>query len=180
MALFNFGDSMKKIRLSQGKVTLVDDIDYKFLDQFGKWQYHLGYAIHNIYGGCIRMHRVILERMGITNIQHVDHINGNGLDNRRCNLRPATPSQNKCNGPAYKNNIAGFRGVSWYARDNTWRAAIAQNGMKKHLGYFDDPWKAAQAYNEAAIKYYGEFARLNEDRRIKNVEVTIERRIVYV
>lgn len=91
----------------------------------------------------------------------VDHINGNVLDNRRCNLRLATIQQNA------RNNIAGFKGkskypgVSWYSKYNKWRAAISINGNKKHLGYYKDELTAARAAKEASLEIHGEFSVYN-------------------
>ena len=161
---------MKKIPLSQGKFALVDDCDYDYLMQW-KWHYHKhhsngGYAIRtdrtNGKQRAVHMHRVILERKGFKNFAQTDHRNQNKLDNRRGNLRPATASQNKCNNSKNKNNTSGYKSVSWDKRREKWRAQIMINRKNKFLGYYDDPREAARAYNEAALKYHGEFAVLNE------------------
>jgi hypothetical protein len=92
----------------------------------------------------------------------VDHTNTNSLDNRRANLRLATPSQNSCNSRRDKSNTySRFRGVSFSKRKGKWFAAIRANGKKIWLGYFQTELDAARAYDEAARKYHGEFARLN-------------------
>ncbi len=153
-----------KIKLTQGKCAIVDGCDYTYLNQF-KWHYvNKGYAQRTIgkhpNRRTIRMHRVILERMGYQDFAESDHINENGLDNRRCNLRPATASQNRCNRGLTKHNTSGYKGVSWDRKK--WHTKIMVNGKPIHLGLFDDIKDAARAYNEAVIKYHGEFAVLNE------------------
>jgi len=92
----------------------------------------------------------------------IDHINRNGLDNRRSNLRLATIAQNAWNSRRRKNR-SGYKGV-WYAKDKgRFRAAIWHNNKREYLGYFDSPRQAALAYDEAAKRYHGEFAVLNFD-----------------
>lgn len=92
----------------------------------------------------------------------VDHINTDSLDNRKANLRLATHSQNSCNSRRDKSNTySRFRGVSFSKRKGKWFAAIRVNGKKTWLGYFANEEDAAKAYDEAAQKYHGEFARVN-------------------
>lgn len=105
------------------------------------------------------LHRMILSRKlerDLLPTEFVDHINGNGLDNRRENLRVATPSQNQHNSRKPKNNTSGYKGV--YKRGNKWCAAIAINYKTIFLGYHDTAELAHEAYCKAAIKYHGEFA----------------------
>jgi hypothetical protein len=155
---------MKKILLTQDKFTLVDDCDYAYLIQW-KWCYHKGYAIRtDRTNGKQRtelMHRIILEQMGHKNFTYSDHRNRNKLDNRRCNLRPATDSQNQHNASKRKDNTSGYKGVSWHKRAGKWHARICVNGKRISLGYYVDPKEAARAYNVAALKYHSEFAVLN-------------------
>jgi len=91
--------------------------------------------------------------------RRVDHINGNGLDNRRSNLRIATSQQNNRNRKICNLNTSGFKGVR--LDRNKWRADIRIDGKRKNLGRFVNPEAAAAAYDEAARKYFGEFATLN-------------------
>jgi len=91
----------------------------------------------------------------------VDHINHNLLDNRRQNLRICTPSENKRNRVLAKNNSSGYKGVNWSKGANKWRTQISINGKQKHLGLFNNILLAAEAYDSAAQKYYGEFAYTN-------------------
>ena len=152
------------IELTQGKFTIVGPRDYKYLTQW-KWHYIKdrkgGYAVR----GCnprIRMHRVILERMGYKNFAQSDHIDRNKLNNCRSNLRSATAGQNNCNHGKRKDNTSGYIGVYWFKRRKKWHAYIQVNRERKHLGYFDDIEDAARAYNKAALKHRGEFAVLNK------------------
>jgi len=149
---------MKRISLTQGKYALVDNIDYEYLSQF-KWCWHHGYVVSG--SPAIRMHRVIAERAGVDCSQTIDHKNLDKLDNRRKNLRPATPAQQKMNCPPQKSNTSGFKGV-YYRRDcSKWCTQIRCNGKRYFLGLFIDKLDAAKAYNKAAKKFFGEFARLN-------------------
>ena len=156
----------KKIMLTQGKYTLVDNEDYEWLSQW-KWRWspngeHTGYATSRITidgkKTCLFMHRMIL---GLKKGKIGDHINGNGLDNRRCNLRKCTIAQNNQNSRKQRNNSSGYIGVSWEALAKKWRARICYNGIKKQLGLFSDVEDAAMVYDRAAKKYHGEFATLN-------------------
>lgn len=87
----------------------------------------------------------------------VDHINGDTLDNRICNLRLATPSQNMGNSKSMR-GTSKYKGVHWSKKERKWVAGI-KNGV--HLGYFNDENEAALAYNKAALEHFGEFSRLN-------------------
>lgn len=89
------------------------------------------------------------------------HINGHGLDCRRANLRRTICARSRAGCGVRVDNKSGYKGVSWYARTNKWVARIAAGGPQRCLGYFDDPWDAAQAYNAAALEAWGEFAYLN-------------------
>lgn len=89
----------------------------------------------------------------------IDHINGDGLDNRACNLRRATRAENSTNAPAQKSNRVGLRGVHFHAEAKRYRAQITKSGKTKSLGYFDTPEEAHAAYLAAAKKIHGEFVR---------------------
>ncbi len=93
----------------------------------------------------------------------VDHINHNGLDNRKANLRLATRTQNNCNRRKHNRNKchSRFKGVSWHKHRKRWSAQINIYRKRKSLGYFEDETEAAKAYDKAAKKYHKEFAYLN-------------------
>ena len=153
---------VKQIPLSQGQFALVDAENYDFLitKNWYAWDNRRGgfYARHSIIGGeKIYMHRLIMDASkGI----YIDHINGNGLDNRRCNLRICTNQQNHRNKSKNFGNSL-YKGVAWHKKAKKWEAYIKYN-KKNHLGLFLTQEEAALAYNIAAKKYFGEFAKLNE------------------
>jgi hypothetical protein len=152
-----------EIALSRGLVALVDDEDEARVTSYGKWYAHQDsktfYARKNYWlaGRClsVRMHKVILG------LELIDHINGNGLDNRRTNLRPATSSQNAMNRGLRSDNTSGFKGVYWHRSSGCWAATIQHGDQRQHLGLFSSPIDAALAYDAAALHHFGEFARPN-------------------
>lgn len=107
----------------------------------------------------IRLHRLI---MNCPNGKQIDHINGNGLDNRKENLRICSQSENHQNRSKWGNTSSQYKGVHWHKIVKKWVAQIMINGKRKHLGYFDREREAAKAYNYMAIKHFGEYARINE------------------
>lgn len=159
---------MREIGLNQGRIALVDDDDYARLAEHrwfvlqrsrGGTEYAIRFEMRKGIRKSIWMHRVLLAvRDGL----YVDHINGNGLDNRRANLRLATISQNGANRFAQSNNTSGFKGVFYNTgRGRSWFAQIKIQGRARRLGCFDDREAAARAYDQAAFRAFGEFARLN-------------------
>jgi len=119
-----------------------------------------GYRLGAVQGIALRAHRVIWAIVhGQWPDGHIDHRDGNPANNRISNIRIATRSQNMCNRKAA--GVSEYLGVSWYAPSSKWRAKIVTDRRQKHLGYFDDEAAAAKAYDAAAIKFHGEFARPN-------------------
>ena len=148
----------KEIVLSKGKVALVDDEDYVMLLATGsRWCINDGYAFNRALG---RMHRYLL---GAAAGVMVDHRNGDKLDNRRDNLRLCTNSQNQANRQVIRGK-SKFKGVVWQrtATGGSWKAVITLQKQSTYLGSFRTDLEAATAYNEAAVKHFGEFAYLND------------------
>jgi len=159
---------MKEIKLNHGYSAMVDDDDYDFLSKFN-WHtvfQHKSRAVReaktNVWDRVLKksngvsMHIMILGHGGV-----IDHKDGNPLNNQKANLRRCTQAENVKNRAIQRGNKSGFKGVFFQKKLGRWRAQISVMGKAKHLGCFDDPAVAALSYNEAAKKYYGEFARLN-------------------
>lgn len=137
---------------------LVDRDEYLSRLRFNKWTMdQTGYAVGNVDGKRTSLHRYVMRA---EKGEIVDHVNGDKLDNRRCNLRIVTARQNRWNSPGRKGS-SRFTGVCWDTGKGIWKAQINANGRFQHLGYFEDEKDAARAYNTAARQAYGEFARLN-------------------
>lgn len=149
-------------------ITIIDDEDYTKISQYNKWHVVSYKNDKKLY---LKSNKRIGKRKSITFYMHriimdcpenkvVDHINGNTLDNRKENLRICTKSENNINRAPNKNS--NHKGVSWCTGIKKWSSKIGINKKRIHLGYFDSEIKAVIAYNQASIKYHGEFARLNE------------------
>lgn len=147
---------MKKIHLTQGKYAIVDDGDYEYLMQW-KWYYNSGYAVRGA-NPKIMMHRVI---NCTPDELDTDHINQNRLDNRRCNLRNATRAQNCVNRKLQSNNTSGFKGVSWHKYHKYWVAFIIKDKKTLTIGRYKNKHDAAAAVDKEALRFSGNFARLN-------------------
>jgi hypothetical protein len=159
-----FGDYCK-IPLTQGRSAKVDPGDYIWLAQF-KWYCHKReygcYAMRNGGGGTsgkkVLMHRQIMDTpAGLV----CDHINRNGLDNRKANLRNCTKQENNLNQRSHRGSVSKYKGVYWKKDMRRWAASVQIDGRREHLGYFASEAEAAKAYDAAARKYHGEFAALN-------------------
>ena len=156
---------MKQIPLTQGKYAIVDDEDFEYLNQW-KWRVGTsGYATRTVQGKndlgarvsrSLIMHRVI---MNAKKGEFIDHVDTDRLNNRKNNLRFCSSSQNSMN--RSKKSKSKFKGVSWHKRDKRWRAEIKVDGIRIHLGYYVNAIEAVSAYDQAAKKYFGEFAKTN-------------------
>lgn len=157
--------NLGRYRQTSGVAAVIDEADVDLVLAM-KWRLFLGnnkkmYAAHD--SGL--MHRVILDcPVGI----EVDHINGNGLDNRRANLRLATHSQNLANQASHltrkgKATHSKFKGVTspFPHRERPWRATISVDRKQHFLGYYEHEEDAARAYDSAARLHFGEFAQTN-------------------
>ncbi len=157
---------IREIPLGGGQVAIVDDEDYDRIKQFGKW--HVSVKKGIAYAACSRrvngkvittaMHRLLHE---LPTGMHTDHKNGNGLDNRRNNLRTATSGENRANSKVNKNSLSGAKGVAFCRgkATNPYRVFLYRDKKRVHVGYFPDISTAAAAYAVAAKEAHGEFAR---------------------
>ena len=158
---------MAEIGLTRGLVALVDDEDLERLAPYrwaarpasntpGGWYAHRNDPVL----GTVYLHR---QLMGVgRGDPDVDHVNGDGLDNRRANLRLASRSQNLANRGKQRGTYSSrYKGVTWLADCRRWKAYVGIRGRTMHLGLFTDERQAALAYDRAALDAFGEFARLN-------------------
>lgn len=154
---------MKTIKLCTNKEVIVDDEDYDYLNRWKWGQNSSGYARRTIYVNkkykTLLMHRFIINA---PEGKEVDHINGNKLDNRRENLRLVSRIQNSQNKKAQTNTNNLYKG---YYKENRGKrlyvVEIIVNTKKIYIGKYSTELEAAKAYNDAAVKYFGEFAKLN-------------------
>jgi HNH endonuclease/AP2 domain len=153
---------LAEIALGQGKIALVDNEDYERVIAAGPW--HTGKHLRTQYAWhtgpkpkfhAMLMHRFILDAQPG---QQVDHINHDGLDNRRANLRLCSVSQNQANSLKRRGTTSKYKGVCRYR--GKWQATITV-GKQYHLGFFDSEEDAARAYDKAATEAWGQFATLN-------------------
>lgn len=161
------------IELTKGQRAIVDWVDVEWISQH-KWYFKedpngKGYAARvDLAGGkrtLVTMHKAVFlkhnPQLDVATLKDIDHINRSKLDNRLSNLRAASRHQNSGNRGANKRNTSGYKGVNFYAKSNSWRAQIMDNGKKRHIGYYASPEEAALAYNILASEIFGEFAYQN-------------------
>lgn len=153
------------VHLTKGFVAYIDTQDVKLIVGHS-WTALLGrntvYAKAQIDGRHVSMHRFILG-LGPQHLA-VDHVDGNGLNNRRTNLRLATGSLNQANSRKRSGTSSIYKGVYWHKAAGRWQGYINNRGQRRHLGLFDDEREAALAYDAAAVELWGDFARLNLSR----------------
>ena len=164
---------MKEIQLTRGKSVFVDDEDYEDLAKY-KWHTLKGtqtyYAVRwtrNIENKrvLLLLHRIVMKA---PQEMFVDHIDGNGLNDCKSNLRLCTQKENNLNKKSQSNKTSKYLGVSLSritVKEKTylkWRATIKLNGKWEHIGYFKTEEEAATAYNKRAKILFGEFARINK------------------
>jgi hypothetical protein len=132
--------------------------NYRWYISFSKQWDRFREIIANTY---LNKKQLLVLHQLIMNDKMVDHKNGNIFDNRKENLRKCTKSENAWNRGKQKNNTSGYKGVYWDKSRNKWLVFIGVNKKYIHIGRFSNIIEAAKAYNEAAIKYHGKFAKLN-------------------
>jgi hypothetical protein len=119
-----------------------------------------GYAYVRVAGYTFLAHRLAWFYVhGVTPPYEIDHINGKKSDNRLCNLRLSTKSENMCNQTKYANNTTGYKGVTFRKKEGRYQAQIRLNGKPRYLGLFSNPQDAHAAYAAAAKELHGQFAR---------------------
>lgn len=161
-------DGTIKIPLTKGKFAIVDAVDAD-LDKF-RWVTRIGGSKKINYAGRdtnnrirVTMHRIIMSRVlgrDLLSTEMIDHINTDGLDNRRCNLRLATGSQNRANQSIQRNNTSGYKGVTYRKDTGKWIAQTKINGKRVHIGCaFDTAEEAHEAYCKKMVELHGDFFR---------------------
>lgn len=148
---------MKKIPLGRGQFAIVDDEDYELVAQF-KWHTMANSNSHHVYAATkLRMHRLIVKPPpGYM----VDHINGDTLDNRRCNLRICTNAQNQQNTQS-RGGTSQYKGVSFQVKSGKWMAAFQFDGVRYYCGAWDTEEDAAKAVDKKRSEVCGDFASKN-------------------
>ena len=151
------------VTLTKGYEAIIDADDVFLVD---KWNWYASIQGNTVYASrsfmhngsrvYLSMHRAIMKTK--ENL-HVDHKDGNGLNNRKSNLRLASRSQNMRNMKIRKDNASGSKGVSCHKQREKWAAYINVNGKRKNLGLHETVEKASAAYKAASLKFHGDFGR---------------------
>ena len=157
---------MKEIPLIKGFSALVDDEDYPLVSEYGwfpRVRKHTVYVECNMFLEDGKRHTVNLHRfiMKPSSAQEIDHINHNGLDNRKSNLRVCLRAENAKNRSVNSNSTSGYKGVCLHRASNKWQAYIGCDKKFRYLGLFTTAEDAARAYDAAAIEGFGKFASPN-------------------
>ena len=159
---------MKQITLTQGQVPIVDDENFHRLNRY-KWRAEKmhrknpsgWYAVRSLPRPGTLHKRLAMHHAILLGVSQIDHKDGNGLNNRRANLRRATTRQNNQNQRKQGGLSTKYKGVSWHKFGRKWECYIGINEHRRHLGVFAHEEDAARAYDEAAKRLFGEFARTN-------------------
>lgn len=158
---------MREIPLTKGRVALVDDADYERI-AFYRWHCTSnGYAARTTrVGDVVTQSYVLMHRevLGFPPEPHIDHADGDKLNNCRANLRACSASQNQGNAPKRKRHgvsASPYKGVTWQRSVGRWQASIYVDGRQVSLGLYGHESDAALAYDRAARERWGSFARLN-------------------
>lgn len=161
---------MKEIPLTQNRFAFVDDSDFDWLNSL-KWCVSLdgyrSYAMRRNGGSKQRMHRLILNLCPGDGLC-VDHIDGDGLNNQRGNLRICLKKENRFNARIRSDSKSPYKGVRPPRPGHRWEATIQYHGKRIHLGSFPTAEKAAHDYDKAAVKLFGKFAKLNFPVEVKD------------
>jgi hypothetical protein len=173
------------VKLGKDKMAIIDDEDWPKLERYnwytsytaqGKPYVKATYFVrHNDpvdpdkgHTKSVLMHRIImgLEKGDTRKVDHIDH---NTFDNRKSNLRVCSNTDNAKNSVIGERNTSGFKGVSWSTRDEKWEAYITVDKKKINLGKYEDIYEAADVYDDAALKYFGEYALTNAELQHKKL-----------
>jgi hypothetical protein len=138
--------------------------DEKDFDLISKYNWYKGKRGYMVTG--IKRRPVVMHKFLFSGKLEIDHIDCNKLNNRRNNLRQVTHQQNMFNQPKRKNCSSKYKGVSWSKGMKKWECYIDPNGKRIRLGYYEDEIEAAKKYDEAALLYFGEFARPNFEQSV--------------
>ena len=163
-----------EIQISKDHSAIIDDDDTIVVN---KYNWHIKPGRQTVYAetsvwlskekrvSTISMHRLILG-LRIGDKRQVDHVDGNGLNNSKSNLRIASSKQNAHNRPSQNGSISRYKGVTFHKRIKKWHAYIRVDNKLLHLGYHESEDCAAIAYNNAALKYFDkDFVRLNNVKK---------------
>lgn len=148
-----------KIKLTRG-FTIVDDDEASYVKLYD-WYWHDTHGVRRTRDKMPLSRFVLRDKLKENPKLLVDHISGDRRDNQKSNLRTSTKAQNTRNQKGHEDRNSKFKGVSWNANRKKWQARICFNRKQIFIGYFDTELEAARAYNRAALKYFGEFAKLN-------------------
>lgn len=154
---------MKTIPLTQGYVALIDDADFETVSDFNWYAIKKGkYAARNVQNPNGTRTVLLMHKFLMPGVPEIDHEDGDGLNNQRKNLRPATHRQNL---QGFQKKRAGassiFRGVTWDKQYQNWKTQVQVDGKNTYVGRFSDEDEAARAYDDAASRFFGRFASLN-------------------